>query len=70
MLELTQSSIASLGAELDGKVVLITGGTGSFGQLLTRTLLENFPKLKTLIIISRDEFKQSGGSEEGRERVM
>lgn len=50
MLELKPESIAALGEELDGKVVAITGGTGSFGQLLTRTLLENFPKLATLVI--------------------
>jgi UDP-N-acetylglucosamine 4,6-dehydratase/5-epimerase len=40
-----------------GKVVLITGGTGSFGQRLTRTLLTQF-KPKKVIILSRDELKQ------------
>jgi UDP-N-acetylglucosamine 4,6-dehydratase/5-epimerase len=43
---------------VDNKVILITGGTGSFGHKLTHTLLE-FYKPKKIIILSRDEFKQS-----------
>jgi UDP-N-acetylglucosamine 4,6-dehydratase len=39
------------------KVVLITGGTGSFGKMLTRVLLEQHPPRK-LIVFSRDELKQ------------
>ena len=39
------------------KVILITGGTGSFGKKFTEILLKNF-KPKKLIIYSRDEFKQ------------
>ena len=42
---------------LNTKIVLITGGTGSFGSACTKYLLENF-KLKKLIIFSRDENKQ------------
>jgi len=42
---------------LNDKVVLITGGTGSFGHRFTGTILKQF-KLKKLIIFSRDEFKQ------------
>lgn len=38
-------------------VVLITGGTGSFGKRLTKTLLEQHSPEK-LIIFSRDELKQ------------
>ncbi len=41
----------------DGKTVLITGGTGSFGRCCVRTLLERY-KLKRLIVFSRDELKQ------------
>lgn len=42
---------------LDDKVVLITGGTGSFGKACTRLLLERF-KLRKVIVFSRDELKQ------------
>ena len=42
---------------IDDKVILITGGTGTFGHELTRILLTNF-KAKKIIIFSRDEFKQ------------
>jgi UDP-N-acetylglucosamine 4,6-dehydratase len=41
-----------------GKVVLITGGTGSFGKKFTEVVLKKY-KPKKLIIFSRDEFKQS-----------
>lgn len=39
------------------KVILITGGTGSFGNKFTKILLENF-EIKKLLIFSRDEMKQ------------
>jgi UDP-N-acetylglucosamine 4,6-dehydratase len=39
------------------QVVLITGGTGSFGRKLTETILHRFTPRK-LIIFSRDELKQ------------
>jgi UDP-N-acetylglucosamine 4,6-dehydratase len=42
---------------LNGKSVLITGGTGSFGHCYATTLLERF-NLKRLVILSRDELKQ------------
>lgn len=42
---------------LNGKTILITGGTGSFGKHCTRTLLERYD-LKKIIIYSRDELKQ------------
>ena len=42
---------------LDNKTVLITGGTGTFGNNFTEYLLKKFA-LKKLIIFSRDEFKQ------------
>ncbi len=41
----------------DNKVILITGGTGSFGKYFTRTLLERYQP-KKIIIYSRDELKQ------------
>lgn len=43
---------------LDNKIVLITGGTGSFGRKFALTALKNFPNIKKLIIYSRDEYKQ------------
>ena len=42
---------------LDDKVVLVTGGTGSFGKKFVRYCLEKF-KPKKIIIFSRDEYKQ------------
>lgn len=42
---------------LDGKRVLITGGTGSLGQQLTRIILAGC-KNTVLVVYSRDEFKQ------------
>ena len=42
---------------LNNKVVLITGGTGFFGQAMAETLLNKY-KLKKIIIFSRDENKQ------------
>lgn len=41
----------------DGKTILITGGTGSFGHKYTETLLARY-KPKKIIIYSRDELKQ------------
>ncbi|MEY4590968.1 MAG: hypothetical protein RL497_3044 [Pseudomonadota bacterium] len=41
----------------DDKVILITGGTGSFGKMYTRILLERYRPRK-IIIFSRDELKQ------------
>lgn len=43
---------------LTGKSVLITGGTGSLGKALTKTILERWPKIHRLVIFSRDEQKQ------------
>jgi len=42
---------------LDGKSVLITGGTGSFGQKCVEIVLKRF-KPKRVIVFSRDELKQ------------
>ncbi|MEQ9690491.1 MAG: UDP-N-acetylglucosamine 4,6-dehydratase (inverting) [Bauldia litoralis] len=41
----------------NGKSVLVTGGTGSFGRRFVEQLLEQ-AKPKRLIVFSRDEFKQ------------
>ena len=42
---------------LDGKTILITGGTGSFGKCFTKYVLKN-SNPKKIIIYSRDEYKQ------------
>ena len=43
--------------DLDGKSILVTGGTGSFGKAFTRYVVENH-KPRRLVIFSRDELKQ------------
>lgn len=43
---------------LNGKSILITGGTGSFGKAFVKIILERYPTLKRLVIFSRDEQKQ------------
>ena len=42
---------------IDGKTILITGGTGSFGKCFVKYVLEKYNP-KKIIIYSRDEFKQ------------
>jgi UDP-N-acetylglucosamine 4,6-dehydratase (inverting) len=44
--------------DLDRKTILITGGTGSLGKELTKTILTKWPNVKRLVIYSRDEQKQ------------
>ena len=39
------------------KMVLVTGGTGSFGKKFIQTLLKEYP-IKRLVVYSRDELKQ------------
>ena len=46
------------------KSILITGGTGSLGQALTRYIINNIKDIKRLIIFSRDEQKQFKMSQE------
>ena len=43
---------------LNGKTILITGGTGSFGKMFTKVILKKYPNIKKVIIYSRDEYKQ------------
>jgi UDP-N-acetylglucosamine 4,6-dehydratase (inverting) len=44
--------------DLNNTSILITGGTGSLGKELTKTILKKWPKVKRLVIYSRDEQKQ------------
>lgn len=43
--------------DLNNKSILITGGTGSFGKMFTKLILKKYPKVKRLVIFSRDEQK-------------
>lgn len=44
--------------DFDGKVILVTGGTGSFGRRFVETVLER-ARPRKVIVYSRDELKQS-----------
>ena len=44
--------------DLDGKAILVTGGTGSFGRRFIETVLTR-ARPRKLIVFSRDELKQS-----------
>ncbi len=43
---------------LNGKSILITGGTGSLGKALVSHIFKTYPEVKRLVIFSRDEQKQ------------
>jgi UDP-N-acetylglucosamine 4,6-dehydratase/5-epimerase len=43
---------------LNDKSILVTGGTGSFGKKFIETVLTRFPKVKKIVVFSRDELKQ------------
>jgi len=43
---------------LNNRSILITGGTGSLGKELTKTILSRWPGVERLVIFSRDEQKQ------------
>jgi UDP-N-acetylglucosamine 4,6-dehydratase (inverting) len=43
---------------LNDKSILITGGTGSFGKSFVKTVLARYPRIKRMVIYSRDELKQ------------
>jgi UDP-N-acetylglucosamine 4,6-dehydratase (inverting) len=44
--------------DLSRRTVLVTGGTGSFGQRFVRRALERYPEIRRLVVYSRDEMKQ------------
>lgn len=43
---------------LKDKTILVTGGTGSFGQKFVQTILKAYPELRKIVVYSRDELKQ------------
>jgi UDP-N-acetylglucosamine 4,6-dehydratase/5-epimerase len=53
----------------DQKVILITGGTGSFGKQAVRTLLQEY-RPKQIIIFSRDELKQYEMAQEFPDKTL
>ncbi len=44
--------------DLNGRSILVTGGTGSFGKMFVKTILEQYPQVRRLVVYSRDELKQ------------
>lgn len=54
----SSSLTPSNAAFLEGRRILITGGTGSFGHAFVRRVLKQNPKIERLVIYSRDELKQ------------
>ena len=44
--------------DLNNKSILITGGTGSFGKAFINRVLKKYPRIKKLVVFSRDELKQ------------
>jgi UDP-N-acetylglucosamine 4,6-dehydratase (inverting) len=40
------------------KSILVTGGTGSFGQAFVKSLLDRHPGVERIVVYSRDELKQ------------
>jgi len=53
----------------NNKVILITGGTGSFGKMFTKNILKRYKPSK-IIIYSRDELKQFEMSQEYNDKCM
>jgi UDP-N-acetylglucosamine 4,6-dehydratase (inverting) len=53
---------------LKNKSILITGGTGSLGKQLVKTILNNWADVKRLVIYSRDEQKQFQMAQEFSEK--
>lgn len=43
---------------LNNSSILITGGTGSFGNAFVKCVLEKYPDVRRLVVFSRDEQKQ------------
>lgn len=61
-------STQSLPRMLEGQSILVTGGTGSFGKAFVRTILQRYPRVRRLVVFSRDELKQFEMSQEFSER--
>ena len=55
---------------MEYKSILVTGGTGSFGKAFIRRILEHYPSVERLVILSRDELKQFEMSQEFNEKIF
>lgn len=54
---------------LDGKIILVTGGTGTFGRAFVTRILKN-KKVAKVIVLSRDEFKQNEMSRDFQDKRL
>jgi len=54
---------------LNGKSILVTGGTGSFGQRFIRTLLKRYEP-RRVVVYSRDELKQFEMAQDLRQHTL
>jgi len=54
---------------LDGKTILVTGGTGTFGRAFVTRALAN-KKVAKVIVLSRDEFKQNEMSRDFQDKRL
>lgn len=43
---------------LNGKSILVTGGTGSFGKKFVETIITQYQEIERVVVYSRDELKQ------------
>ena len=43
---------------LNGKKILVTGGTGSFGKKFVEMAFKKYPDIRRMVVFSRDELKQ------------
>lgn len=59
-------------SDLNGKSILITGGSGWFGQKFVGNLLQSFPAVQKIVVFSRDESKQAemANKFKGRDRGL
>ena len=44
--------------DLNGKAILVTGGTGSFGKRFVGRIFKEHPEVRKVVVFSRDELKQ------------
>jgi UDP-N-acetylglucosamine 4,6-dehydratase len=61
--------VSDVDPRLDGKSILVTGGTGSFGEVFARRVLAEY-RPRRLTVYSRDEYKQFQMAERVRDPVL